>query len=215
MGQFRNTEEHPNWDQLFETASAQDGYFSTAQASEAGYSSQLLVKYLKSGRITRIRRGVYRLVHFPAGEHEELVVIWLWAERAAIFSHETALAVHGLSDVMPAKVHITLPVSWQHRRLRVPAGVVLHFSDFQSNERTWFGAIPVTTAAQTLIDCAANSVAPEFVRDAFEQAANRGLVKRDSLPSVIAYLKQYFSVSRGRSGPRFRSASGEMARRSK
>lgn len=126
MEQLRNTAKRPSWDQLFETASAQDGYFSTAQAAEAGYSPQLLAKYLKSGRITRIRRGVYRLVHFPAGEHEELVIIWLWAERAAVFSHETALSMHELSDVMSAKAHITLPESWRCRRLRVPADVVLH-----------------------------------------------------------------------------------------
>jgi predicted transcriptional regulator of viral defense system len=63
----------PDWDRLFEVASGQEGYFTTQQAAEAGYSSQLVLKHLHAGRVVRERRGIYRLVHFPAGEHEELV----------------------------------------------------------------------------------------------------------------------------------------------
>ncbi len=89
----------PDWDGLFETAGAQEGYFTTRQAAEAGYSSQLLLKHLRAGRVVRMRRGIYRLVHFPAGEHEELVIAWLWSKLAGVVSHQTALALHGLSDV--------------------------------------------------------------------------------------------------------------------
>jgi len=38
----------------------------------------------------------------------------------------TALSLHGLSDVLPAQIHITLPLSWRHRRFRVPRDVTLH-----------------------------------------------------------------------------------------
>lgn len=65
--------EHPNWDRLFETPAAQAGLFTTQQAAEAGYSPQLLVHHIRSGKVVRVQRGIYRLVHFPAGEHEELV----------------------------------------------------------------------------------------------------------------------------------------------
>src|SRR5208337_2168977 len=69
-----------------------------SRTAAAGYSTQLLLKHIRSGRVTRVRRGVYRLVHFPAGEHENLAVLWLWSERMGVFSHHTALALHGLSD---------------------------------------------------------------------------------------------------------------------
>ena len=112
---------------LFETASLTGGsYFTTAQADEVGYSPQLLAKYLQNGRVIRARRGIYRLVHFPPGEHEELTTVWLWSDRAGIFSHETALSLHVLSDVMPARIHPTLPAKWVKRRCRVWEGVVLH-----------------------------------------------------------------------------------------
>ena len=109
-----------NWNRLFDFALGQDGHFTTKQAAAAGYSPQLLIKYIKSGRIIRVMRGVYRVVHFPAGEHEELTTLWLWAECAGVFSHETALYLQQLSDVLPRQVHLTLPVDWARRRLRIP-----------------------------------------------------------------------------------------------
>ena len=116
----------PRWSQLYETAAAQEGHFTTAQAAESGYYPQLLTKYLKNGRIVRVRRGVYRLVHFPPGDHEDLVVVWLWSDRVGVFSHETALALHQLSDALPSKAHLTLPASWKSRRVQLPTGVVPH-----------------------------------------------------------------------------------------
>src|SRR5690349_16449602 len=109
----------PDWDRLFETAAAQQGMFTTQQAAEAGYSPQLLTHYQHSGRAVRVRRGVYRLVHFPAGEHEDLVLAWLWSERVGIISHHTALSLHGLSDLLPSHVHLTLPEASRSRRFRV------------------------------------------------------------------------------------------------
>ena len=197
----------PDWERLYQTAAAQEGYFSMGQASEAGYSPQLLAKHLSNGRMARVRRGVYRLTHFPAGEHEDLVVAWLWSGRTGVFSHETALCLHELSDALPSRVHVTLPASWGGRRLRVPKEMVLHFSGVDGTERTWSGPVPVTAVSRTLVDCVQAGVAPDLVRDAFEQAAARGLILRDALPEVIAYLTRFFSVARGRNGPRFRSHS--------
>jgi predicted transcriptional regulator of viral defense system len=171
----------PNWNRLFETASAQEGYFTTAQADEVGYSPQLLAKYLQNGRVLRARRGVYRLVHFPPGEHEELVTVWLWSEREGVFSHETALALHGLSDVLPARIHLTLPAAWAKRRLRVLAGVVLHHADVAKTERVWVGSVPVTSPRRTLLDARRANISPELVEQATRQALTRGLLtKRDA-----------------------------------
>jgi len=201
----------PNWNRLYELAAAQEGHFTTAQAAEAGYSRPLLAKYLRNDRVRRVRRGVYRLVHYPAGEHEDLVALWLWAERTGVFSHETALALHGLSDALPSQAHMTLPASWKIRRLRVPNGIVMHFADIGDRERTWSGTVPVTTVPRTLLDCAEARVAPAIVRDAFEEAAERGLLDQGSLPAVVSYLRRFFSVSRSRSGPRSSSVSSSRS----
>jgi predicted transcriptional regulator of viral defense system len=165
----------PDWDALFDVAQAQSGYFTTRQAAAAGYSSQLLA-YLGSKKVARVRRGVYRLVHFPPSDHEELVVLWLWSEQAGVFSHETALALHDLSDVLPSKVRLTLPASWRRRRLRVPAGLVLHFADIGDFDRANFSAVPVTAPLRSLRDCIEAYVAPSHVRQAILQARRRGLI---------------------------------------
>lgn len=184
----------PNWDLLFETANAQEGYFTTRQAAEAGFSSQLLLKHIRAGRVTRTRRGIYRLVHFPAGEHEELVVAWLWSYRAGVVSHQTALSLHGLSDVLPAHVHLTLPRAWRSRRLRIPDGVVVHHADVPSNDRSWFGAVPTTNPRRTLNDCAHEDLSPDLLRQAAQQAIRRGLVTTAEIGEVEEALRVFGGI---------------------
>ena len=41
----------PDWDRLFETAAGQSGYVTTRQAAEAGYSTHLLRKHARAGRL--------------------------------------------------------------------------------------------------------------------------------------------------------------------
>lgn len=185
------SDHRPNWNRLYETAAGQEGLFTTQQAAEAGYSPQLLVHYVHSGKALRVRRGIYRLVHFPAGEHEELVAAWLWSERAGVVSHQTALALHELSDVLPAQVHLTLPGVWRRRRFRVPTDVVLHHADVPPEDRSWFGAVPTTNPRRTLNDCADGGLSPELLRSAAQQALRRGLVTRNELGAVQSALRPF------------------------
>jgi len=181
-----DVEPAPNWDRLFEFAVGQDGHFTTKQAALAGYSPQLLLKYLKNGRVIRVRRGVYRIVHFPASEHEDLTTIWLWSEQKGVFSHETALMLHDLSDVLPRKAHLTLPASWAKRRVHVPKGVVLYHEDVPKKERLQLGAIPVTGVRRTLLDCVNSHVSLEFIEAALRQARTRGFIDKQDVRLIQA-----------------------------
>lgn len=181
----------PSWDRLYDVAAAQAGLFTTWQAAEAGYSPPLVVHHVRRGRFARARRGVYRLVHFPASEHEELVTAWLWSEQAGVFSHDTALSLHGLSDALPANLHLTLPLAWRRRRLRRPALVTLHHADLAPADRTWFGPVPITSVARTLHDCATAALAPDLLRQAAQQALRRGLVVRQDLGEVERALTPF------------------------
>ncbi len=176
----------PRWGELYAAAAAQEGLFSIRQAAEAGYSPQLLAKYLQNGRVQRIRRGVYRVVHFPAGEHEDLVTVWLWSESQGVFSHETALALHELSDVLPSRVHVTVPAAWARRRLRLPKGVALHHADIPDAERVWIGSVPVTAPLRTIADCAVAHVSPEVIERAVRDALRRGLATEAALTAARA-----------------------------
>lgn len=175
----------PDWDKLFELASAQEGYVTNEQARDAGYSLPLLQFHIRRGRLERARRGILRLVHYPPGEHEDLVCLWLWSERRGIFSHETALMLHVLSDALPAKRHMTVPLAWSKRRLRIPKGLVLHYADVPKVATTWLGAVPVTTPLRTVVDCARGHVADDLVRQATQQGLGRKLFTRAEVNAAL------------------------------
>ncbi len=185
----------PDWNRLFEAAATQQGLFTTKQAAVAGYSPQLLVHHVRAGKAVRLRRGIYRLVHFPAGDQEEFVEAWLWTEGAGVVTHQTALALHGLSDALPSRIHLTLPSAWRQRRFRVPANVRLHHADLPAEDRAWVGAVPTTNVRRTLNDCARDGLSPELLRQGAQQALRRGLVTRAELGDVEAALKPLGEIS--------------------
>jgi predicted transcriptional regulator of viral defense system len=100
-------------------------------------------------------------------------------------SGETALSLHELSDVLPAKLELTLPTSWQKRRLRVPNGLVLHFADVQDGDRGWMGSVPITNPKRTIEDSIAADVQPELIDQAIEQAKDRGLITKAVAVALI------------------------------
>ena len=181
----------PAWDALFELAAGQAGLFAASQAAEAGYSAQLLAHHVRSGRVLRVLRGVYRVVHFLGSDEEAAFAAWLWSERAGVVGGEMALALYELSDALPRDVTLLLPVAWGERRLRVPPNVVLDCVALSANERTWFGALPITTPARTLNDCARHALLPDVLREACARAVRRGLVTRGELAEVARALEPF------------------------
>lgn len=179
----------PRWDELFQLARPQQGYFTLGQAREAGYTPQALEYHLRKGRLERVGHGLYRLALYPPGDLEHLVPPWLWSERQGVYSHETALALHGLSDALPALMHLSVPVAWRTRRLRVPQIVLLHYQDVPPTERAWFGGVPATAPLRTLKDCLEDHVAPELLLQAAQEGLERGLFStamlRRELPEVL------------------------------
>jgi len=174
----------PDWNRLYEVAAQQEGHFTLRQAAGAGYSRQLLEHHLRKGRLTRTRRGIYRLTHFPPGDQEDLVVFWLWSECQGVFSHQTALFLHDLSDALPGRVHMTLPSSLAARRRVVPQGLWLHQGSVPAPDRTWSGPVPVTRPLRTIRDCLAGSTSPELVQQAIESGLARGLFSRADLEKL-------------------------------
>lgn len=182
---------YPDPDRLYAIAEGQSGYFVAEQAASAGYSRQLLAHHARGGRYRRIRRGLYRLVHFPPGEYEDYVALWLMLERAAVYSHETALSLYGISDVNPVRTHVTLPLAWSERRLRLPEGVVRHHADLAADEHGGVGPLPVTSVRRTLVDLARAHFAPHLLQQAARESLERGLVSRAELEDVAAALAPY------------------------
>ncbi len=181
------TQAAPSWDELYRLAAGQSGWFTGRQASALGFSDQLLAKHARSGRLERGRRGIYRIGRFPPAEHEDLVVAWLWSGRAGVVSHESALQIHGLSDALPARIHLTLPEAERARERRIPEGTVVHFADVPEAERTWSGPVPVTVPARTVRDVAAALGDAVLVEQAVEEGIRRGLFHAREVALATAY----------------------------
>ena len=145
----------------------------------------MLRYYVNEGQLERPLRGIYRIVRYPPAEHEDLTVIWLWSAHEGVFSHETALALHELSDAMSDVRYLTVPASWSQRRLRIPDGVELVYANVAVQERNWVGPVPVTSPRRTLIDCIAGAVSPELVEQAAAQAVHRGLLSKAEVDEII------------------------------
>src|ERR1700761_3781818 len=112
-------------DALYRTAEAQARYLNAPQAVEAGMDRSTLHFHARpGGRYERVRRGLYRLRHFPTSPQEHVMAAWLpLRDNGAVVSHESALELHDLSDVIPDAVHLTVPRS--ERGIRPRAGVRL------------------------------------------------------------------------------------------
>ena len=175
----------PSWDQLWETASSQAGFFNVPQAAEAGFSRPLLQYHVQTGKLERWGRGILRLTRFPPSDNEDLVPLWLWADRKGVFSHETALALHDLSDALPGKRHLTVPESWSSRRLRVPAGLVLHHAAVPKRAIEWKGPVTVTSPLRTIVDCKVDAVAPDLLKQAIDQGVRRGHFTRADVRAAL------------------------------
>jgi predicted transcriptional regulator of viral defense system len=160
----------PSWDALYETAYAQEGHFMSAQAYAAGFSPQLVRKHVVNRNFLPVLRGVYRFRLYPSGEYEDLVAVWLWSQHAAVFSHETALSLYNLSDVLPTRIYVTLP-----SRRKLPPGVVAFSGEVLDKDRQWLGPIPVTTPARTVRDVIAAHGSLDIVHQAIDQGIRRGL----------------------------------------
>lgn len=106
----------PDYSKLFQIAESQGGYFTSKQAAKAGYYRQRLYDLAKKDQFIRAARGIYRLAHFPVSRYEDLHVASLRTGPDSVVSHESALAVYDLSDVLPVETHIIIPRTGSRRR---------------------------------------------------------------------------------------------------
>jgi predicted transcriptional regulator of viral defense system len=175
------TPRQPNHQQLYDLAEPQAGYFTSAQAQAAGFSRPLIAYQTRAGRFRHVAHGLYRLAQFPHSRFEDLYVAWLAAGPAAVISHESALAVHGLSDNLPSMTHLIVPRTASRRR----AGVRLHTHHLTPDEIVQREGLPVTSVPRTLADVAANGQAEELVVQAVHEALQRGQTSADELRQYI------------------------------
>jgi len=168
-------------DALFEIAEGQQGYFTAKQATDVGYQLGSQAHHVKSGNWVRVERGIYRLARFPQSSEEQLVIYTLWSRNRAgepegVYSHQTALSIHELSDVNPAKLHMTVPSAFR-RSAKVPRILVLYRASLNEKDVEQRQGFAVTRPLRAIADLVATeSVSRDIVEQALTEGRQRGLI---------------------------------------
>jgi predicted transcriptional regulator of viral defense system len=171
---------------LFEIAEQQQGFFTTKQAKAAGFAENTHPYHVQVGNWIREHRGIYRLALFPVTDRPELVLWALWSrnreeEVEGIYSHHTALGLFDLSDLNPAKLHMTVPTDFR-RNSEIPGVLVLHYADLPESDVQAAQGYRFTRPLRTILDLIeAGTVERTFINQALRQALDRGLIRRQQI----------------------------------
>ena len=86
----------------------QSGIVTTAQVSAAGIPRHYLSKMVTTNLLRKVARGIYAV---PEGWEDEMFLLQ-YKYSKGIFSHETALYIHGFTDRAPTRFVMTFPYGY-------------------------------------------------------------------------------------------------------
>jgi hypothetical protein len=166
---------------LAEIAGTQAGYFTAAQALDAGYSYSAQRYHVHRGNWEQVDRALFRIPEWPPSATEHLVRWALWSKERAVVSHETALALYGLGDVSPPRVHLTVPPGF---RQKAPS-VILHVADLPDDDIRDHEGYRVTTPLRSVLDAAAGTLHPDELVKVIDEGIRAGLFTEKTLRSRV------------------------------
>ena len=175
--------------QLHQIAQAQQGFFTTKQAIRAGFAETTHSYHIKVGNWIREHRGIYRLADYPAAERPDLMLWYLWSQNRrevpeGTYSHDTALSLHELSDLMPSKLHMTVPKEFR-RNSKLPEILVLHGAHLDPDEVQEMHGVRVTRPLRTIVDLVASGhVDRSHLKQAVDEAIRRGLIAKPEIDRI-------------------------------
>lgn len=171
---------------LFVLAQEQQGFFTTKQAKAAGFAENTHPYHVQAGNWIREHRGIYRLTRFPATDRPDLALWSLWScnrkeEVEGAYSHQTAISLFNLSDLNPAKLHMTVPRGFR-RNSEIPGILVLHYADLAASDVQTGPGYKYTRPLRTILDLIeSGEVERNFIRQALTQAVDRGIIARQQI----------------------------------
>jgi predicted transcriptional regulator of viral defense system len=179
-----------NFKTLYEIAEDNYGFVTVEEGRRAGVRPQRLAEMARRGALRREGFALYRLDPFPSHELDSYRKATLWPYPIeGVLGHETALDLYELSDVNPAKIHVTLPSDYRIRRREVPALSVLHHDDLDERDVTHHEGLPIVTPAKAIRQCYQAHFRRDLLRQALEDAKRRGLITRAEYNKLMHELE--------------------------
>jgi predicted transcriptional regulator of viral defense system len=159
------------------------GFFRPSQLEAAGLTRDQLPALVRSGKVERIDRGLYRLADAEPTEHYSLAMACARVPNS-IVCLLSALGVHGIGTQAPAAVWLAIPHKARKPRL---AGLKLRIVRFSGPAWT-FGV--QTTEFEAVADCFRfeRLVGPEAAMEALQDALRQRKVTVAELSRVAEVL---------------------------
>jgi len=104
-------------------------------------------------------------------------VAWLRCGPKSAISHDSALALYDLSDVLPGEVHVTVPRTASRRR----NGIRMHTNRLSLGDVVKREGLSVTSVPRSIADVARAGLSEDHVARAIRDALTRGLTTRQAL----------------------------------
>ena len=171
---------------LHQVAQSQQGFFTTKQAIRSGFAEKTHAYHVNAENWIREHRGIYRLADFPTPERPDLTLWYLWSQNRqevpqGVYSHDTALSLHELSDMMPSKLHMTVPRPFR-RNSKIPEILVLHHAQLDTGNVQEIHGVRVTRPLRTIVDLLRSGhVDRSQLKQAVNEALRRGLIGRKEI----------------------------------
>jgi hypothetical protein len=167
------------------------GLIAAWQAAEAGIDDGVLRHAMQSGRLQRVRRGVYVSAGVPASYAQSALAAVLSAaasDRLVAVSHLSAAQLFGLP--FPGGPHPALEITTTLDRCPRPPGVLLHRSGhFDGFDVTQLAHVPVTVATRIVVDLSMRLSRGDLGRLA-DEALRRRLTTLGALQHAAVRLRR-------------------------
>lgn len=172
------------------------GIVTTAQANEVGVSNERLRLLVHSGDLERVTTGIYVL---PVEFADKMFIVQLRRPKI-IYSHETALFLHELTDRDPINYMVTVPTGYNPTRLREDGFTVftikreLHEIGVTKLTTMFGNSVTVYDMERTICDClrSRNNLDIAVVTDAIKRYAKR----KDKNLNKLMQMAETFKVTK-------------------
>lgn len=169
-----------------------DGMIRTSQVTEAGITKPVFYQYVKENNLEQIAHGVYA----TSDSWTDVIYLLHLRCKQAVFSHETALFLHDLTDREPTEYEITVKTGYNPSKLKND-GIKVYTVKKEFHEKgivmmqTSFGnSVPVYSMERTICDIIRNRNNTEMqtLQTALKQYSKR---KDKNLRLLMQYAKDF------------------------
>lgn len=163
------------YEMLVALAADQHGLFRAQEAVDADIPRSTINRLVSDGRIERLAHGLYRVTALPQDRLTPYMEAVLWANGQGVISRASALEAQELCDLIPRRIHVTVPADYNPRK----AGgddYRVHRRSYTDRDITYHEGIPVARTYLAISEAHRDGEDPEQLRLAIRNAVDRGLL---------------------------------------